>query len=105
MSTAVLATPSFTAPTATDACGGATINIISDVTAAGTCAGTHTETITWDATDACGNHSQTRSQTISVTDTTPPTIGQAGANTTIECPATPSFTETGAAAARERAKI
>src|SRR4029079_16955375 len=86
------ATPSFTAPTASDACGGSTVRLLSDVTAAGTCANNFTRTRTWDAIDGCGNTSSTVSQTISVTDTTPPTIGVAGGNATIECTATPSFT-------------
>src|SRR5258706_10394674 len=86
------ASPSFTAPTATDACGGATVNLISDVTAAGTCANNYTRTRTWDAVDGCGNHSATISQTVTVVDTTPPVIGAAGVNTTIECTGTPSFT-------------
>src|SRR5258706_8520409 len=86
------ASPSFTAPTARDACGGATVNLTSDVTAAGTCANNFTRTRTWDAVDACGNHSATRSETVTVVDTTSPTIGRAGANSTIECTATPSFT-------------
>src|SRR5205814_3433019 len=86
------ATPSFTAPTATDACGTVTVNQLSDVTTQGSCANNYTETRTWDAVDACGNHSSTVSQTITVQDTTPPTIGGQGANATIECTATPSFT-------------
>src|SRR5256886_2304041 len=86
------ATPSFTAPTATDACGTATVNQLSDVTTAGSCANNYTEVRTWDAVDACGNHSAMVSQTITVQDTTPPTIGGQGANGTIECTATPSFT-------------
>jgi hypothetical protein len=86
------ATPSFTAPTASDACGGATVRLLSDVTAAGTCANNYTRTRTWDAIDACGNTSATRTQTITVRDTQGPTIGNAGANATIECTATPSFT-------------
>src|SRR5439155_19567879 len=49
-------------------------------------------TRTWDATDACGNHSATRTQIITVVDTQGPTIGTAGANATIECTATPNFT-------------
>src|SRR5205823_9889527 len=48
------ATPSFTAPTATDACGAVTVNQLSDVTVAGACANNYTRTRTWDATDACG---------------------------------------------------
>src|SRR5213075_3169233 len=83
-------TPSFTAPTATDACGTATVNLLGDATSVNGC--TKVVTRTWDAVDACGNHSATVSQTITVVDTTPPTIGAAGANATIECTATPSFT-------------
>src|SRR5438552_18327880 len=49
-------------------------------------------TQTWDATDACGNHSATVTQTITATDTHAPTIGAAGASATIDCTATPSFT-------------
>src|SRR4030095_13123990 len=61
------ATPTFTPPTASDNCSGATVNLVSDVTSAGTCAGSFSETRSWDATDACGNHSATTvSQTITV---------------------------------------
>src|SRR5436309_10970862 len=42
--------------------------------------------------DACNNSSGTVSQTITVRDNTPPTISAAGANATINCPATPVFT-------------
>src|SRR5438034_978961 len=49
-------------------------------------------TLSWDATDACGNHSATVSQLITVRDTQPPTIGAAGDNATIECTAAPTFT-------------
>jgi hypothetical protein len=84
------ATPSFTVPTASDACNGATVNCLGTTTTTTGC--TKVITRTWDATDACGNHSATRAQVITVVDTTPPTIGQAGGNTTIECTATPSFT-------------
>src|SRR4029079_9123053 len=86
------ATPSFSAPTASDACGGSTVRLLSDVTAAGSCANNFSRTRTWDAIDACGNTSATRTQTVTVVDTQAPTIGQAGANATIECTATPSFT-------------
>jgi hypothetical protein len=86
------ATPSFTAPTASDACGGSTVVVDSDTTAAGTCANNYSRTRTWHAVDACGNTSASRSQTVTVVDNTPPTIGGQGGNATIECPATPSFT-------------
>src|SRR4030095_9072510 len=86
------ATPTFTTPTASSTCGGTTINIVSDITTAGTCTGTYSETRSWDATDVNGAHSSTVSQTITVIDNTPPTIGSPGAGTTIDCPATPTFT-------------
>src|SRR5213075_1415902 len=85
------ATPVFTAPTASDACNTVTVQQIgSDVTGGNACAKTTTRT--WIAVDACGNSSVTRSQTIIQVDTTPPTIGTAGTNATIECTATPVFT-------------
>ena len=85
-------TPSFTAPTATDTCGTATVNIVSTITTPGNCAGNYSVTRTWNATDDCGNASASVSQTITVQDTTAPTITAAGANATIDCTATPSFT-------------
>jgi hypothetical protein len=86
-------TPAFTPPTATDACdANPQIVEVSDVTTPGTCAGSYTRTKTWKAVDACGNESGTRSQTITVRDTTAPTISDAGANATIDCPNTPVFT-------------
>src|SRR5207248_6216071 len=56
-----------------------------------TCANRYTITRTYHAADACGN-SSSQSQTITVNDTTAPTIGGQGANATIECTVTPSFT-------------
>src|SRR5260370_1146093 len=87
------ASPTFTAPTASDSCKSATVTQVgNDSTVDGTCAGTYSETRTWIATDACGNTSGTRTQTITVQDITPPFISEAGANATIDCPATPTFT-------------
>jgi hypothetical protein len=84
------ATPVFTAPTAADDCSGATVNLVSSTTTGNSCSRVITRV--WDATDACGNHSATRAQSISIVDTQAPTIGSAGANATIECTATPVFT-------------
>jgi hypothetical protein len=86
------ATPSFTPPTANDACGGATVHVLGTTTSAGSCVGNYVLTRTWDATDACGNHSTTVSQVVTVQDTRGPSIGGQGANATIECTASPSFT-------------
>src|SRR5207245_3462115 len=85
--------PIFTVPTSSDSCNTATVTQVGyDSTVNGTCAGTYSETRTWHATDACGNTSGTRSQTITVQDVTPPVIGNAGADATIDCPASPTFT-------------
>src|SRR5258707_260588 len=83
------ATPSFSAPTATDDCNGATINLVGSTTTGNSCARVYTQS--WDATDACGNHSATVTQTITAADTHAPAIGTVPANSTIDCTATPSF--------------
>src|SRR5204863_9527084 len=73
------ASPTFTAPTASDSCNSATVTQVgSDTTDNGTCAGTYSETRTWHATDACGNTSGTVTQTITVRDITAPFISEAG---------------------------
>src|SRR5206468_3365593 len=64
------ATPSFTAPTASDTCSGATVQDLGATTTAGTCANNYTSTKSWKAVDSCGNTSGTRTQTITVRDTT-----------------------------------
>src|SRR5439155_17903908 len=84
------ATPNFTAPTAADDCSGATVNLLSNTTTGTSCLRVYTRT--WDATDACGNHSATGTQVITAVDTHAPTIDEAGANATIDCTATPVFT-------------
>jgi hypothetical protein len=87
------ASPVFTAPTASDGCDSSpTVIEVSDVTTAGSCAGVYSRTITWKARDCSGNESGPVSQTIDVMDTTPPSIGAAGASATIVCPASPVFT-------------
>src|SRR5204863_4093369 len=54
-------------------------------------ANNYSVTRTWTAKDAC-NNTATASQTISVLDNTPPTIGALPAPSTVTCPATPAFT-------------
>ena len=56
------------------------------------CAGNFERRKTWRYVDACGNASPTVTQTITVQDLTPPTIGAPGASATIDCSATPVFT-------------
>src|SRR5206468_612275 len=85
------ATPSFTTPTATDACDPSPTLTFADVTTPGSCPQAKDVTRTWTATDHCGN-SSTASQTIHVVDTTAPVISTLPEPTTIQCPATPSFT-------------
>src|SRR5881392_1594983 len=85
------ATPSFTTPTATDACDTSPTLTFADVTTPGSCPQAHDVTRTWTATDHCGN-SSTASQIIHVVDTTAPTISALPAPSTIQCTATPSFT-------------
>jgi hypothetical protein len=75
----------FTAPTASDACNGATVNIVSDVTSGNACSKTFTRT--WNATDLCGNTSATASQTITVRDIIAPVFSNTPANVTIQCTA------------------
>src|SRR6185295_13509732 len=65
----------FDPPTATDNSGSNTISIVSTVTnIAGHCGNTFDATRTWVATDACGNQSAPCSQTVTVIDTTAPTL-------------------------------
>ncbi len=82
-------TPSFSDPTASDACGPATLTF-SDATTPGNCANARNVTRTWTATDACGN-SSTASQTIHVVDTTAPHFTFVPAGGTIQCPQAPNF--------------
>src|SRR2546428_5224136 len=84
------ATPSFTAATATDACGSSFTLTSVDVTNA-LCGASYRVTRTWTASDAC-NNSSSASQVITVADTSAPVIAALPGPTTIECPATPSFT-------------
>jgi len=67
------AVPVFATPTATDACSGVASLNYSDHDTSGPCPGTYTRTRTWTAIDGCGNTS-TSDQTITVADTTPPTV-------------------------------
>jgi len=83
-------TPVFSNPTASDNCDDNPTITHSDVTTPGNCPQEYSVTRTWTATDACGN-SATASQTISVYDNTPPVISGVGADGSVECPATPQF--------------
>ena len=84
------AVPSFGAATASDNCDNNVALVSSDVTTAGSCAGTYSITRTWTATDDCNNTS-TCSRTIVVQDITPPTITCPSVTSPINCPSAPSF--------------
>ncbi|MEZ4803131.1 MAG: hypothetical protein R2797_10185 [Gelidibacter sp.] len=86
------AVPEFTTPTATDTCDTQVELTYSDSTTPGDCAGNYTVTRTWTATDDCGN-TATATQIIEVEDNTDPTIAELPSETTIDCPASPSFTQ------------
>src|SRR5204863_476616 len=114
------ATPVFTDPTSSDTCSSSSIVLDSDSSTAG-CGGSYTRTKTWNAVDVYCNTSGTVSQTIMFEDNTrpkifhavdaghtdrhsvptrrssdlntPPMIGGQGDNGTVECPATPVFTD------------
>jgi hypothetical protein len=83
--------------TAQDNCSQVTVSYSDAVTA--TCGGANVISRTWTATDACGNVA-TAVQTITVQDTTPPTI-TAPANVTLDCPANTSTNNTGVATAHD----
>src|SRR5438876_8627978 len=84
------ATPTFSTPTASDACDTKPTLTFADVTTPGSCPQAYDVTRTWTAKDGCGN-SSTASQTVHVVDTTPPVISGVGPAQTIQCPATPTF--------------
>lgn len=85
------AAPSFTAPTASDDCDASpTVVEVSDETTPGSCAGSYVRTKTWQAVDSSGNKSELKSQSVTVKDTTAPTLSGVPANVTIEsCGALP----------------
>jgi len=67
--------PNISGVTATDGCAGGaiTLTFVSDTMSASNCANQFVITRTYRATDVCGNHADC-TQTITVNDTTPPTI-------------------------------
>src|SRR5207248_3553730 len=84
--------PTFTPPTAKDACDPNPAINATDNKVPGSCPGTYSMTRTWTAVDCAGNVSAPVSQTITVKDTKAPTLSGQGSDTTIECPDAPSFT-------------
>src|SRR5262249_16319314 len=82
--------PNFGAATASDLCDNSVIPTSSDVITPGNCPQELSLTLTWTATDDCGN-STTCSRTISVSDNTPPVITCPNPSSSVECPASPNF--------------
>src|SRR5262249_14347942 len=72
------------AVSATDNCGGTPVISHNDQTIPGTCANNFVVKRTYTATDACGV-SSSKTQTITVNDTTAPLITSIPADTTVEC--------------------
>jgi len=85
------ASPQWATPVVTDACDAAPRVTWRDETTPGDCPGRMVLTRTWTATDACGNAS-TATQVITVVDLTAPVFAALPPPSTIECPATPTFT-------------
>jgi hypothetical protein len=83
--------------TAHDGCSAVTITY-SDVVS-NSCGGTKTISRTWTATDGCGN-SASALQTITVRDTTPPTV-TAPPNLVLQCPANTATNATGVATTQD----
>src|SRR5947208_14114260 len=74
------ATPSFTAPTASDACGGSTVHDLGETTTAGTCANDYTAARSWNATDRSEESRAGETQTITVRDNNEKDIDGQGSN-------------------------
>ncbi|MBL7798338.1 MAG: right-handed parallel beta-helix repeat-containing protein, partial [Saprospiraceae bacterium] len=76
--------PPVGSPTASDACGSATVTYLGQTSVSGSCPGNYQLRRTWRATDACGN-STVSTQTIQVSDTGAPVFTSTPGPITIEC--------------------
>jgi len=81
------AVPAAVTLTADDNCDTDVPVVYSESRTNGSCPDSYTLTRTWTATDDCGNSTQ-HIQTIQVQDTTPPVIGTAASDQTVECDGT-----------------
>ncbi|OGC76870.1 MAG: hypothetical protein A2Z27_05995 [candidate division Zixibacteria bacterium RBG_16_50_21] len=84
--------PVFGTPTGTDNCDPTPeLILVGTFGSAGDCPQESSYTRKWVFRDDCGNVSDTCSQTITKQDNVNPVISGVGANDTIDCPATPQF--------------
>ena len=81
------AVPPPASPTATDACGSASLSF-EESEEPGACPNERVLTRTWTATDECGNSAQAV-QVLTVVDTMPPLLEGVPADATVECDAVP----------------
>lgn len=89
------AVPAAATVTASDGCDADVSVTASETRADGACASSYTLSRSWSAADDCGN-SASASQSLTVADTTPPTIS-CPSNVTVECPASAGATGTATA--------
>ena len=82
------ALPAAATLTATSACQPPPVITLSEQRTPGSCPQTFTLLRTWTARDGCGNQSS-RTQTLTVVDTTPPTLSAAPPDATVSCDALP----------------
>ncbi|MFV5696548.1 gliding motility-associated C-terminal domain-containing protein, partial [Flavobacterium sp. LB3P122] len=82
--------PAAVTLTATDNCDANLVVTFNEVKTNGNCASNYTLTRTWTATDVCGN-TASKSQVITVQDTTAPVIAALPSVAAISCPAIPAF--------------
>ncbi len=81
--------PDAASPTASDNCDPTVSIIYNETRTDGSCADSYTLNRTWTATDECGN-SKTKTQIITVEDTTQPTLSGVPSDVTVACESVPS---------------
>ncbi len=80
--------------TATDICSGDESVTYTEVSTPGACPDSYTITRTWSTTDDCGNNN-THVQTLTIQDTTSPSVDTAASDETVECDGAGNIAATG----------